>query len=128
MVGPARLSLFAPYCGGLSRGPLLSEALALLEQGELRGERRLRPEGVRPFQLQWQPAPSPLEATALQLHCNGAPHTEALTYALALPTYQLVLWLMDWLAAGGSLGQPADLPASFWQWLLVGTAPPAASA
>jgi hypothetical protein len=53
-------------------------------------------------------------------------------YSFDLPTHHLVHWLMDWLAQGGAQagpdGRPADLPASFWQWLLLGVTPPTAPA
>lgn len=114
----ALVALFAPYCQGASRGALLERALEWMASGQLRGERRLQPEGSRPFSLSWQAGVAPLEPAAVQLLVP--PQAD---YRFTLPTYQLVLWLMDWLEAGGNESTPADLPNSFWYWLLMGQAP-----
>jgi hypothetical protein len=90
----------------------------VLSDGQLRGERRLQPEGSRPFRLSWQAGVAPLESAAAQLLVPPVGD-----YRFCLPTYQLVLWLMDWLEAGGDPTTPADLPNSFWYWLLMGQAP-----
>jgi len=122
----ALVALFAPYCQGAVRGGVLEQALEWMALGELRGQRRLRPEGQRPFVLRWQAGVAPLEPTQLQLEIETADGA-AVQYAVSLPTHQLVLWLMDWLEAGGSAQSEADLPESFWRWLLLGLDPSAAS-
>jgi len=125
----ALVALFAPYCDGANRAELLEQALQLLARGALEGLRRLRPEGGHRFQLTWNAAPSPLELSACTLRFPATPEVH---YSFDLPTHHLVHWLMDWLAQGGAQagpdGHPADLPASFWQWLLVGAIPPTAPA
>ncbi len=125
----ALVALFAPYCEGANRAEQLEQALQLLADGALEGVRRLRPEGGHRFQLTWTAAPSPLELSACTLRFPATPEVH---YSFDLPTHHLVHWLMDWLAQGGAQagpdGHPADLPASFWQWLLVGAIPPTAPA
>ena len=64
-----------------------------------------------------------LEPAQLELEVAMAAAAEPARYQFSLPTAQLVIWLMDWLEAGGQSGQPADLPESFWQWLLLGLDP-----
>ena len=125
----ALVALFAPYCDGANRAELLEQALQLLARGALEGLRRLRPEGGHRFQLTWNAAPSPLELSACTLRFPATPEVH---YRFDLPTPHLGHWLMEWLAQGGAQagpdGHPADLPASFWQWLLLGAAPPTAPA
>jgi hypothetical protein len=123
------VALFAPYCQGSVRPDGLQQALEQLETGEIRGSRLLRPSGERPFQLRWQAGVAPLEPAQLELLVGSDPGRSAGSepeahYRCSIATYQLVLWLMDWLAAGGAEAKPADLPESFWQWLLLGSAPP----
>ena len=123
------VALFAPYCQGSVRAEGLQQALQQLALGEIQGVRPLRPMGQRPFQLRWQAGVAPLEPAQLELVVASDPsrsagaETEA-HYRCSIATYQLVLWLMDWLAAGGAQSaRPADLPESFWQWLLLGSEP-----
>jgi hypothetical protein len=89
----------------------------------------LRPEGGHRFRLTWNAAPSPLELSPCTLRFPAIPEVH---YGFDLPTHHLVQWLMDCRAQGGAEpgldGHPADLPASFWQWLLLGAIPPAAPA
>ncbi len=122
----ALVALFAPYCQGAARLATLEQALELLGRSELRGQRRLRPEGERDFVLRWQAGVAPREPAQLELQVAMADVSEPARYCFALPTAQLVIWLMDWLEAGGGAGQPADLPESFWQWLILGLEPTAA--
>ena len=127
------VALFAPYCQGSVRADGLQQALEQLAAGEIRGVRPLRPAGERPFQLRWQAGVAPLEPAQLELLVAADPTRSAgadsanseAQYRCSIATYQLVLWLMDWLAAGGAQAQLADLPESFWQWLLLGSAPSA---
>ncbi|MEN9767641.1 type IV pilus biogenesis protein EbsA [Vulcanococcus sp.] len=116
------VALFAPYCQGGVRAEALGMALDLLAVGQLRGMRPLRPAGERPFVLRWTPGVAPLEPAQVELMVGGEGSAH---YSFSLATHQLVLWLMDWLAAGGSETQAADLPESFWQWLLLGREPTA---
>jgi len=120
----ARVALFAPYCQGLTRQPDLERALELLSTGGLQGQRPLRPAGVRPFQLQWQPGASPLDPAQLRLQVDAAPDCPGAEYSFQLPTHRLVLWLMDALASAPA-GGPLDLPESFWFWLILGQPPTA---
>jgi hypothetical protein len=119
----ALVALFAPYCEGVRRAAQLEQALALLASGGLQGQRPLRPQGQRPFELRWRAGIAPLEAAEVQLLVEGQPGAD---YSFDLPTHQLVLWLMDWLDAGGPAAR-ADLPESFWRWLLLGLDPGAAA-
>jgi hypothetical protein len=111
----ALVALFAPYCDGAQRPELLERALQQLAQGELQGARPLQPSGTRPFVLAWSGEASPLELSRCSL---SFPQLEEVSYSFELPAYRLVLWLMDWLAAGSG-----DLPQSFWHWLLLGVSP-----
>ena len=122
----ALVALFAPYCQGATRLATLERALDLLTRAELRGRRRLRPEGERPFVLRWQAGVAPAEPAQLELQVQMADTPEAAEYRFTLPTARLVIWLMDWLDAGGGPDTPADLPESFWQWLILGLEPTAA--
>lgn len=122
----ALVALFAPYCQGAAQMELLEQALQLLQRNELQGVRRLRPAGERPFVLRWQAGVAPLEPAQLALEVRVPDGTEPARYSFVLPTQQLVRWLMEWLDAGGGLQQPADLPESFWQWLILGLEPTAA--
>ena len=124
----ALVALFAPYCQGTTRRDALEQALDLLGQGALKGQRQLRPSGVRTFALRWRPGVAPLEPSEVALQVeSGSPDVPVVDYSFSLPTYQLVLWLMDWAQSGGAEAQ-ADLPASFWQWLLLGLDPAAVRA
>jgi hypothetical protein len=123
----ALVALFAPYCQGAARPGQLELALELLQHNQLQGLRRLRPAGERHFLLRWQAGVAPLEPAEVALEVSsGQAGTEPALYSFALPTHQLVRWLMDWLEAGGGPQQPADLPESFWQWLILGIDPTAA--
>lgn len=123
----ALVALYAPYCDGAARRGDLERALALLAAGALEGERRLQPDGARRFQLSWSAPASPLESCAASLCVDlGEPGDEQ-CYSFELPAYRLVLWLMDWIAAGGP-GQRGDLPDSFWRWLILGLDPAAVAA
>jgi len=124
----ALVALYAPYCQGMARRQHLQRALELLATGSLQGERHLRPSGARPFSLSWRAADSPLDPSAASLRFAGGPDLAAQEYNFELPTYRLVLWLMDWVAAGGSPSLPVDLPDSFWRWLILGLDPAAVAA
>lgn len=124
----ALVALYAPYCQGTARRQELDRALSLLTVGHLEGQRQLRPTGSRRFHLSWRPADSPLDPATATLRFEGGNEPEPLEYAFELPTYRLVLWLMDWIAAGGGSAQPVDLPDSFWRWLILGLDPEAVAA
>jgi hypothetical protein len=124
----ALVALYAPYCQGMARRQELQRALELLAVGSLQGERRLRPSGARRFRLSWSAVSSPLEQSTASLRFEDGPDLEPLEYSFELPTFRLVLWLMDWLAAGGGPTQSADLPDSFWRWLILGLDPAAVAA
>lgn len=124
----ALVALYAPYCQGTARRQELQRALELLAAGSLQGERRLRPTGTRPFSLSWRAADSPLDLSAASLCFADLPDLAPQEYSFELPTYRLVLWLMDWVAAGGDSSQSADLPDSFWRWLILGLDPAAVAA
>jgi len=122
------VALYAPYCQGMARRQELQRALELLAAGSLQGARPLRPAGARPFSLSWRAADSPLDLSAASLRFAGGPDLAPPEYNFELPTYRLVLWLMDWVAAGGGPAQPVDLPDSFWRWLILGLDPAAVAA
>lgn len=122
------MALYAPYCQGAERPAELARALALLAAGSLEGARPLRPAGERPFRLSWRAAASPLDRSAARLQIAAAADQPGHEYSFELPTYQLVLWLMDWIAGGGGLDQRGDLPESFWRWLILGLDPAALAA
>lgn len=124
----ALVALYAPYCQGTARRQELDRALTLMVQGRLEGQRQLRPSGTRRFHFSWRAADSPLEPTEANLRFDGGSDLDQLEYNFELPTYRLVLWLMDWIAAGGSEGQAVDLPDSFWRWLILGIDPEAVAA
>ena len=121
----ALVALFAPYCQGLARRRELERALELLNAGMLEGARRLRPEGVRPYQLQWQAAASPLDPARVNLRLADGAGQPLADYRFELPTHSLVLWLMDALAAADVGDGALDLPDSFWAWLILGIDPAA---
>ena len=114
----ALVALYAPYCQGMARSQDLRAALALLSACSLVGERPLRPSGARRFRLSWQPGPSPLDLATAALQFEDGPGLPTLDYSFELQNYRLVLWLMDWVAAGGSADRPVDLPDSFWLSLI----------
>ncbi|NDG73909.1 MAG: transglycosylase [Synechococcaceae bacterium WB8_1B_136] len=116
----ALVALFAPYCDGANRAAVLEQALERLAVGSWRGARPLQPSGLRPFELRWSGEASPLEPSRCTL---TFPEQAEVRYSFALPAYQLVLWLMDGLEAGGD-----DLPIGFWHWLLLGASPETRSA
>lgn len=124
----ALVALYAPYCDGMARRQQLEQALTVLQAGSLIGERRLRPSGSRRFRFSWQAAASPLDRSPASLRFEDLPDQAPLDYSFELPTYRLVLWLMDWVAAGGGPGQPVDLSESFWRWLILGLDPAAVPA
>lgn len=104
--------LFAPYCGGLVHQASLEEALAILLAGEWSGQRLLQGGRSHPLRLTWSGETAPQEV----IHCDLAfPALPQVAYAFDLPCHQLVQWLM---ARDGE-----ELPASFWQWLLLGQPP-----
>ena len=116
----ALVALFAPYYQGAADPSALEQGLQLLALGSLQGQRRLRPDGQRPFQLQWQPGVAPLEPAQVQLSVQGHGLEQPALYSFELPTHRLLHWLMAWQAAGGAFGELADLPEPFWQWLILG--------
>jgi hypothetical protein len=116
----ALVALFAPYCPGVVDPSALELGLQLLARGSLQGQRLLRPDGQRPFQLQWQQGVAPLEPAQVQLLVQGEGLAQPVSYSFELPTHRLLDWLMAWQAAGGASGEPADLPEPFWQWLILG--------
>ena len=122
----ALVALFAPYCQGVAHRARLEQALDLLARSELRGRRLLRPEGERRFVLGWQAGVAPREPAQVTLEVEMPGAAAPVLYRCSLSTAQLVIWLMDWLEAGGAAQQPADLPESFWQWLILGLEPTAA--
>jgi len=119
----ALVALFAPYCKGSTRPGAVDEALRLLASGELQGFRQLRPEGQRTFTLRWQPGVAPLEPSHVQLEVRRDEAAVPFHYRFQIPTHRLVAWLMEWQAVVRATGSPADLPESFWQWLILGREP-----
>lgn len=117
------LLLFAPYCQGSLRRSELEEALALLASGALQGARRLRPSGSRPFRMHWQPVQSPLAVTQVSLVFEPLPQ-----YTFSVPSYRLVLWLMDRRSSPDPDQPLVDLPECFWSWLILGDRDAAAAA
>ena len=121
----ALVALFAPYCYGAKGASDIDAALQLLALGTLEGQRCLRPQGERPFTLRWQPGVAPLELAQVQLEVRSAEHAPAVLYSFELPTHQLLSWLIEWQAIVPGAGGLADLPESFWQWLILGLDPTA---
>lgn len=104
--------LFAPYCGGLGRLVPLEGALAILLAGDWTGKRLLQGGRSHTLQLIWSGETAPQE----NLHCDLIfPDLPEVKYSFELPCHQLVQWLMD--------REGEQLPASFWQWLLLGQPP-----
>ena len=104
--------LFAPYCGGLGRLMSLESALAILLAGDWAGKRLLQGGRSHMLRLSWSGETAPQEI----LHCDLTfPHLPEVKYSFELPCHQLVHWLMD--------REGEQLPASFWQWLLLGQPP-----
>lgn len=120
----ALVALYAPYCDGVNRAARLERALELMARGRTSGRRALRPGGGHDFDFSWSAAGSPQELSSCILRFPALPEV---SYTFSLPTYLLVLWLMDLLEAPQGPGTPPDLPESFWRWLLVGALPPAAA-
>lgn len=120
----ALVALYAPYCDGVNRAARLEQALDLMARGSTSGRRSLRPGGGHDFDFSWSAAGSPQELSSCILRFPALPEV---SYTFSLPTYLLVLWLMDLLEAPQGPGTPPDLPESFWRWLLVGALPPAAA-
>jgi hypothetical protein len=104
--------LFAPYCGGVAYRQLLMPAIAQLQQGEWRGERRLADGRSHALILSWQGEPAPLERLSCLLTFPQLPN---LDYSFTIPGYELVYWLMQ--------RQGNELPDSFWRWLFMGEQP-----
>ena len=104
--------LFAPYCGGLGRQLPLEGALAILLAGDWTGKRLLQGGRSHMLRLSWSGETAPQEI----LHCDLIfPDLPEVQYSFELPCHQLVQWLMD--------REGEQLPASFWQWLLLGQPP-----
>ena len=104
--------LFAPYCGGLGRLMSLEAALAILLAGDWNGKRLLQGGRSHALRLSWSGETAPQEI----LHCELIfPDLPEVKYSFELPCHQLVQWLMD--------REEEQLPASFWQWLLLGQQP-----
>ncbi len=120
----ALVALYAPYCNGVNRAARLEQALQLMARGRVSGYRALRPGGGHDFEFSWSAAGSPQELSSCILRFPALPEV---SYTFSLPTYLLVLWLMDLLEAQQGSSTPADLPEGFWRWLLVGALPPAAA-
>lgn len=120
----ALVALYAPYCDGVNRAARLEQALGLMASGRTSGRRALRPGGGHDFDFSWSAAGSPQELSSCILKFPALPEV---SYSFSLPTYLLVLWLMDLLEAQQGSSTPADLPEGFWRWLLVGALPPSAA-
>ena len=109
--------LFAPYCGGVGRLMPLEGALATLLAGDWTGKRLLQGGRCHMLRLSWSGETAPQEI----LHCDLIfPDLPEVQYSFELPCHQLVQWLMD--------REGEQLPASFWQWLLLGQPPLATEA
>lgn len=106
--------LFAPYCGGIGYRAWLEPALQQMLEGSWAGERLLSGGRSHRFTLAWQGEAAPLELMHCQLRFPAQPQ---IAYDFALPSYQLVYWLMQ--------RQGTQLPDSFWRWLLTGEIPAA---
>jgi len=118
------VALFAPYCQGSARPEELEQALETLARGSCTGVRQLKPAGQRPFRLSWRAGVAPAEPAQLELVVEAdpsrpSPALPGASYSCSVATSQLVLWLMDRQGPEGA----ADLPESFWQWLLLGLEP-----
>lgn len=121
----ALVALFAPYCQDEPGDVAIDAALQLLATGQLTGQRCLRPQGQRPFTLRWQPGLAPQELSQVELEVMGGQPDAAVHYRFELPTHQLVSWLIKWQAKATGTESSADLPESFWQWLILGLEPSA---
>ena len=108
----AQLALFAPYCGGREREPLLRQALVMLPSREYAGERTLVDAPAHRFFLHWDPVQAPLEPCRCVLRFESRPGVD---YRFECPAHQLLSWFME----GPVQGRGNDLPDSFWQWLLL---------
>ena len=109
--------LFAPYCWVLGRQLPLEGALAILLAGDWTGKRLLQGGRSHMLRLSWSGETAPQEI----LHCDLIfPDLPEVQYSFELPCHQLVQWLMD--------REGEQLPASFWQWLLLGQPPLATEA
>ena len=111
----ALVAFYAPYCGGLEQEPALRGALGVLRLGTLRGSRAVKGRAAYQFSLSWSEAKAPLEPLAC---CLTFPHHPDLRYEFEVVSQQLVVWLMQRDDNG-----KADLPDSFWRWLLTGADP-----
>jgi hypothetical protein len=61
----------------------------------------------------------------VELEVMGGQPDAAVHYRFELPTHQLLSWLIQWQAKATRAGSSADLPESFWQWLILGLEPSA---
>ena len=87
----------------------LESALAVLLAGDWAGKRMLQGGRSHMLRLNWSGGTAPQEI----LHCDLTfPDLPEVKYSFELPCHQLVQWLMD--------REGEQLPASFWQWLLLG--------
>ncbi len=90
----------------------LESALAVLLEGDWAGKRLLQGGRSHMLRLSWSGETAPQEI----LHCDLTfPDFPEVKYSFELPCHQLVQWLMD--------REGEQLPASFWQWLLLGQPP-----
>lgn len=106
-------ALFAPYCGGVSRGGELTEALQILQRGELWGRRPVQGTDGHRFQLTWSGVAAPQESIRCEIRFPSRPEGNT---NFSLLTHQLVAWLMD--RSARSEPEP-DLPNGFWEWLWI---------
>ncbi|MFS6828106.1 type IV pilus biogenesis protein EbsA [Cyanobium sp. ATX-6F1] len=61
----AQVALYAPYCSGVSREGVLDQAIHLLDQGRVSGQRVLKFGTPHVFELRWQAGTSPRNAAAV---------------------------------------------------------------
>ncbi|QEY32023.1 transglycosylase [Synechococcus sp. RSCCF101] len=110
----AKVALFSPYLGGISRQQALASALTTLGEGAAEGERPVEDREGHRFRLSWQAGLAPLEPVECELVFPGLPDVR---YSFTVACYELVGWLMDW----HDQPEPRDLPQRFWQWLILGS-------
>ena len=109
--------LFAPYCGGLGRLMPLESALAILLAGDWAGKRLLQGGRSHMLRLSWSGETAHQEILACDFTFLVLPDVK---FCFDSPCHPLVQWLMD--------REGEQLPASFWQWLLLGQQPLATEA
>ncbi|BAC89181.1 type IV pilus biogenesis protein EbsA [Gloeobacter violaceus] len=110
-IAPIELAVYLPYMQA-ARRPALPGALSLFKRGGLEGVRQIEGAAAMPWSARWDVRSLPVDPTQCRLDFREG--ACSFKREMVLPTFELVGFLAESLAAGGS---PGDFSAGFYRRL-----------